>query len=129
MEAQIEVLPLGDPTMVHPFTGFVINFNVTTLVHRDYKDKEVCIVFQFSDCVGGSLVLVEPGIVVHLRHGDGIIFRSHKISHLNLDFVGERVSLVFHSDRSMDNWLRDRNSWINNIFMRTFRSTDTDYDL
>lgn len=115
--------------MVHPFTGFVVNFNVTTLVHRDQKDKEVCIVFQFSDCEGGSLVLVEPGLVVHLRHGDGIIFRSHKISHFNLDFKGERVSLVFHSDRHMDDWLKDRNGWMHNTFMRTFRSTDTDYDL
>lgn len=129
LETVVDILPLGDSTSLHPFTSFVINFNVSTLVHRDYKDKEVCIVFQFSNCKGGELVLVEPGIVIRLRHGDGVIFRSAEISHFNLHYSGERVSMVFHTDNSMDDWARDRNSWIHNIYMRTLVNTDPDYDI
>src|SRR5688500_17490844 len=129
MEQTVDILPLGDPTSLHPFSSFVINFNVSTLVHKDFKDKEVCIVFQLSNCTGGELCLVEPGLVIKLRSGDGVIFRSHEISHFNLHFKGERVSLVFHTDRSMDNWSQDRNSWSHNIYMRTIHSSDKDSHL
>lgn len=129
LETIIDILPLGDAMPLHPFTSFVINFNVSTLVHRDYKDKEVCIVFQFSNCEGGELVLVEPGLVIRMRNGDGVIFRSAEISHFNLDYTGERVSMVFHTDNSMDDWAKDRNSWIHNIYMRTLVNTDPDYDI
>ncbi|KAF6748059.1 hypothetical protein DFP72DRAFT_1146906 [Ephemerocybe angulata] len=56
LEAYIEVLPLGETSSMYPLTGFVVNINVVTIVHRDWKDKEICIVFQFSDddCIGGG---------------------------------------------------------------------------
>ncbi|KAJ3512047.1 hypothetical protein NMY22_g15453 [Coprinellus aureogranulatus] len=124
----VEVLPLSDTVPAHPFTGFVINFNVVTRIHRDFQDKDICLVFQFNskDLQGGELVLVEPGLVIRLMNGNGILFRSHKITHLNLDFVGERVSLVFHSDRAMDNWVETYNGWGHNSHFRLYHNVDFD---
>lgn len=126
LEITADVLPLGEVLPVHPFTGFVINFNVATIVHRDAKDKEICVVFQLSQCTGGELCLVEPGLKIRLRNGDGVVFRSHKISHFNCHFVGERISLVFHTDRSMDDWATNRNNWEHNIYFRSSRSHISD---
>ena len=61
-------------------------------------------------------------MVVELQNGQGILFRSHKITHLNLKYTGERVSLVFHSDRSMDNWVKNFNDWGHNLYFRTTKS-------
>jgi hypothetical protein len=130
LEIVADVLPLGEVLRVHPFTRFVINFNVTrfvinfnvtTLVHRDAKDKEICVVFQISECTGGELCLVEPGLKIQLHNGDGVIFPSHKISHFNCHFVRERMSLVFHTDRSMDDWAANCNNWEHNIYFRSTR--------
>ncbi|TEB38436.1 hypothetical protein FA13DRAFT_1604941, partial [Coprinellus micaceus] len=111
LEQSVDILPLGDSVLAHPFTGFVLNFNVSTVIHRDYQDKEICMVFQISDCEGGELCLVEPGLVFRLRNGDGVIFRSHQISHFNNHFIGRRMSLVFHTDKAMDGWVDDYNDW------------------
>lgn len=120
----MDILPLGDGSVLYPFTGFALNFNVSTLAHRDMKDKQICIVFQFSgELEGGELCLYEPGLCVRLRNGDGIIFRSREISHFNMDYVGERASMVFHSDQQMDCWVKDRNGWMNNMYLRSFPST------
>lgn len=120
----MDVVPLAEPTSLYPFTGFVVNLNCATKGHRDFGDKEICIVFQFSDCEGGELVLVEPGVVVRLRSGDGIIFPSAKITHLNTPFTGKRASVVFHSDSSFDSWLKDRNEWAHHNSCSTFSSGD-----
>lgn len=66
---------------------------------------------------GGDLCFQETHIRLPLRNGDMVIFPSHKISHFNLDFKGERASLVFHSDRSGDKWVEKRNGWSGNLFM------------
>ncbi|TEB26701.1 hypothetical protein FA13DRAFT_1635653 [Coprinellus micaceus] len=124
MEHTIDILPLGDTVPAYPFTGFVVNFNVATHIHRDSHDQEICLVFQFSspDLKGGELVLVEPGLVISLKNGHGILFRSHKITHLNLDFEGERVSLVFHTDNAMTSWSETFNGWGRNIYFRFHKS-------
>lgn len=126
LEATVDILPLAEAPILYPFAGFVINFNITTLVHRDWKDKEVCIVFQFSsdDLQGGELCLVEPGISIRMRNGDGVIFRSSQISHFNTDFVGKRMSMVFHSDRELECWRKDRNGWLNCVHLKSFDNTD-----
>lgn len=122
LEQSVNIIPLGQRLPCHPFTGFVVNINVTTLVHRDWKDKKICLVLQFSDCEGGELCLVEPGIKCRFRNGDGIIFPSAEISHFNCHYKGQRISLVFHTDREMDRWNgegeRSHNGWIDNIYMR-----------
>jgi hypothetical protein len=50
--------------------------------------------------------------------GDVVLFPSTKISHFNINFEGQRASLVLHSDSSGDNGVKDRNNWRHNIYMR-----------
>lgn len=103
--------PMNEHSPVYPFTGFVINFNVCVSGHRDAKDETLCVVLVFSDCEGGELILYEPGLVVKLGNGRGIVFTSVKTTHLNMHYVGERVSLVFSTDRYGSTWLKDRGAW------------------
>ncbi|TFK57967.1 hypothetical protein BDN72DRAFT_742555, partial [Pluteus cervinus] len=79
-------LPLNDVSVASPFTGFVVNLNVSTLIHRDWLDHHLCVVTVISDCVGGELVLQEPGLVLQLGSGDMVVFPSSRISHFNLHF-------------------------------------------
>lgn len=98
-----------------------MNLNIATRIHRDWKDLHICLVMVFSDCEGGDLAFMEPGIVFSLNNGDMIIFPSSKISHFNLHFKGKRVSLVLHSDNAVQKWTDSRNGWESNAF---FSSTD-----
>lgn len=92
---------------------------MSTLIHRDWNDKELCIVIPISDCEGGDLVLFELGLVLTLNSGDMVIFRSGEISHFNLHYRGKRASLVLHSDRSGDYWVNGRNNWADNIHFQS----------
>ena len=94
----------------------MINMNVATRVHRDEGDLSLCFILEISDCKGGELCLMEPGLVIELRNGDGVAFCSNKITHFNLDFKGKRASLVFHSDRAGLAWCKDGNGWKGNKF-------------
>lgn len=116
---------MGETLPMHPFTGFVVNLNITTLIHKDKCDKEICLVFQISDCTGGELCLLEPGLVFRLRSGDGVVFRSNQVSHFNQHFKGRRASFVFHTDASMKGWVLSRNNWGHNVFMRHSLVKDT----
>ena len=122
LELYADILPSSAVSPVHPFGGFVVNINVCTKIHRDVKDKDICLVFVISQCSGGELALREPGIVLDLQDGDAIIFNSVRLSHLNLDYSGYRASLVFHTDASSDGWVNGRNCWSHNVFMRTNES-------
>lgn len=115
----VEALPNGDTSPVHPFSGFVLNINVCTRIHRDWGDEEICLVLVLSDCSGGELCLQELGVILNLVTGDIVIFKSAEISHFNLHFLGRRASLVFHTDRAARSWARDRNGWQHNINMRS----------
>ncbi|KAF8220073.1 hypothetical protein L208DRAFT_1335871, partial [Tricholoma matsutake] len=97
----------------NPFTGYVANLNVVTLCHHDKGDKDWCLVIVALDCEGGEIVFHELGLVAELRSGDCIIFKSAEISHFNPHYKGLRASLVLHSDRSFDSWVKDRNGWQN----------------
>ncbi|KAF8871014.1 hypothetical protein CPB84DRAFT_1830233 [Gymnopilus junonius] len=61
---------------VYPFTGFILNVNVSTHMHRDTGDKDICLVLVISDCIGGELVLVEPSVILRMRSGDVVVFPS-----------------------------------------------------
>jgi len=113
------VLPGSGFSPAYPFSGFVINFNVCTRIHRDVNDKKLCVVMAISDdtCEGGDICFLEPGIRLQLLCGNIVLFPSRKISHFNMDFKGERASLVLHSDSSGDNWVKNRNNWEHNIYM------------
>jgi hypothetical protein len=40
----------------HIITGYVLNINVTTKIHRDANDKDICLVIVISsDCEGGEI--------------------------------------------------------------------------
>ncbi|KAL0572527.1 hypothetical protein V5O48_009431 [Marasmius crinis-equi] len=107
----VDLLPGDAYSPIHPFRGIVINFNIASTFHRDPKDEQICLVMCISDCVAGELVLYEPGIVLKLRCGNTVIFRSTEISHFNLHFVGERASFVMSTDRAGKAWAKDRNGW------------------
>jgi hypothetical protein len=112
------VLPAGAGSPAFPFGGFVINFNVCTKIHRDWKDKGFCVVLVISEhCQGGDLCLEEAGIRLSLATGDAIAFASSDISHFNMHYKGERVSIVFHTDSAGEAWVKNRNYWDHSLFM------------
>ncbi|KAJ7018080.1 hypothetical protein C8F04DRAFT_958430 [Mycena alexandri] len=105
-------LPLNERSLAHPFGGLVINVAVATRGHRDAGDKELCIVIPFGEWVGGELGLFELGFLFRLRAWDAIIFPSCWVTHFNQHFVGERLSLVLHTDKHHDRWFVDYNGWM-----------------
>lgn len=109
---------------MYPFSGFVLNINVITRIHRDWGDQDVCLLLIIQDCSGGELVLVEPGLVLRLSNGDMVLFLSSKISHFNMHFKGKRASLVFHSDKGAAGWIKDRNGFADSLFMKTVENNE-----
>lgn len=109
-----ETLPGNNISVVHPFLSLVININVVTQEHRDSKDKDFCAVMPIGNFTRGALVMKEPGLVIELRSGDLSFFRSGDVTHFNLHYIGQRASMVLHTDREMDVWNHDRNGWENN---------------
>ena len=112
-----EVLPGNTFAPAYPFSGFVINVNVCTKVHRDRQDLVACLVMPIGDFTKGALVLKEPGMVIPLRSGDAVVFPSGNITHFNLDYEGQRASLVLHSDKTGASWVKDRNGWKCNDYL------------
>lgn len=58
--------------------------------------------------------MFEPGFVFRLHAWDMVFFPSCDITHFNLDFEGIRLSLVLHSDKYGDQWVRSGNGWLPN---------------
>lgn len=112
----VDILPCNEFSPVFPFGGVVVNMNVATRAYRDWEDLGICFVLQISDCEGGELCLMEPGLVIELRNGDGVAFPSNKITHFSLDFKGKRASLVYHSNKAGLAWCKDSNGWRANKF-------------
>lgn len=106
-----DILPLHYRPASYPFPGFVLNLQVATVAHIDNKDHKLCVVLPFGEWTGGQLVLHEVGLVLDLQPGHILIFPSAKITHFNLDFVGIRGSIVFHCDRELEGWFKNRNGW------------------
>ena len=97
LKITLEVLPCSHTSPVYPFSGYVVNLNVSTRAHRDLQDKKICLIIVISseDCIGGELCLVEPGLVLRLCNGNVIVFASATLTHFNTHYIGRRVSLVF----------------------------------
>ncbi|KAF8155897.1 hypothetical protein B0H34DRAFT_636072, partial [Crassisporium funariophilum] len=55
LSAFVDILPCSEIAPAYPFSGFVLNINVTTRIHQDWKDDSVCLVVTISDCVSGEL--------------------------------------------------------------------------
>lgn len=111
MEISIERLPGYQPSATRPFAGLVVNINCITGGHRDVKDKFVCAIIPIGDFEGGDLCLYEQGLVIPLRTGDLVVFRSSETTHFNLHFQGKRGSLVFHTDRELTVFSKTQNHW------------------
>lgn len=78
-------------------------------------DKRICIIVPFGVWEGGEICLYELGLVINLKAGDILIFRSCEVTHFNLHFSGLRGSMVLHSDRQGDNWVENYNGWRSHI--------------
>jgi hypothetical protein len=135
-------LPGDEFVAGYPFGGIVLNLNIATKIHRDPEDLDMCLIIVISKCTGGELVMFEPGLVLGQRNGDMTAFPSGDISHFNMDFLGFRSSLVFHSDAASESWTgpppngedqipemstrrttgkydRVRNGWSKNIYLHS----------
>ncbi|KAI0055819.1 hypothetical protein BV25DRAFT_1832844 [Artomyces pyxidatus] len=110
----------NNQSTVYPFTGFVINLNVTTKAHRDARDKLLCLLFPLGKFEDRALVLLEPGLVLPLRSGDLVAFPSCDITHFNRHFKGLRASMVLQTNIAMESWTKDgnRNGWKDNSSLR-----------
>ncbi|KAG6371355.1 hypothetical protein JVT61DRAFT_9557 [Boletus reticuloceps] len=115
------ILPENASCPTHPFTSLVLNINACTRVHRDSGDLHFCLVMPIGQFQGGSLVLVEPGLVLDLRQGDFAVFQSCDVSHFNLNYIGRHASLVLHTDRGMETWRKNQNNWSHNIYLQYFQ--------
>ena len=125
-------MPADGIAPAYPFGGWVVNLNVSTLIHHDYQDLKLCLIVVASDCKGGDLCLEKPGVSLQLQNGDVVIFASSKLSHFNTHFKGKRASLVFHSDISAKAWVEKRNGWKHILSMNvwddgTFKTGDIEF--
>ncbi|KAJ6624418.1 hypothetical protein B0H10DRAFT_1784774, partial [Mycena sp. CBHHK59/15] len=111
LSMHVEALPLDASSPSYPFGGFVINVCACTWAHRDEGDKRLCLVIPFGPFTGGQLCLYEAGLSFDLKLGDILVFPSCDLTHFNLHFKGLRGTLVLHSDRQGDKWVRDCNGW------------------
>ncbi|KAJ3831436.1 hypothetical protein F5878DRAFT_503979, partial [Lentinula raphanica] len=60
----IDVMPMQDFTPVRPFTGLVININVSTGAHQDIGDAGGCFVISLGSYQGGEICLYQPRLAV-----------------------------------------------------------------
>lgn len=106
-----ESLPLGIMSAASPFTGFVSNIAPCTLIHRDRDLKDLCMDYTSGNFSGGELVLYQARLVVQFRAGTGGGFASHSLDHFNLEYKGNRGSVIMHTERCGSTWLEGRNGW------------------
>lgn len=98
---KMKKLDLG-PNVPKSFGAFptaAINFNAICQFHRDLKDHRntLCVVCPLGIFEGGELVFPELKLVVHVKQGYGVAFRSNLLVHGNLPItVGIRHSIVFY---------------------------------
>ena len=112
----IDHLPGNSYPPTAPFASFVLNLNIRTEAHRDKKDKDVCLVLPIGEFEGGGLVMFEQGLVLELRAGDIAVFRSAETTHFNMEYSGQRASLVLQTDSAFNKWEEGRNGWADNVF-------------
>lgn len=105
----IDIIPLQQTSPVKPFTSFVLNINVATIIHKDGGDLRACIVVDIGSHEGGEVCLFEPRLVLELKNGDWTVFHSCDISHFNLDYKGIRCSIAIHSDKTGISYQNDCN--------------------
>ena len=81
------------------FPTVSINFNIICQFHRDLKDHRntLCVVCPLGNFEGGELTFPELKLVIHVKQGQAVAFRSNILVHGNLPVIaGIRHSLVFY---------------------------------
>lgn len=117
LQEYVDSLPNNEIAPMEPFSSLVINLNCMTAIHRDWNDWHVCGVLVISECIGGATSFYEYGLSIKGRNGDYMLFKSHKVSHLNQPFDGLRASLVFHADKEAESWIKEKfNGWADNMY-------------
>ncbi|KAJ7575932.1 hypothetical protein C8J56DRAFT_1062797 [Mycena floridula] len=111
LEITVEHMPFNTSPGAAPFTGYIININVTTDGHIDPSDRNLCVVVPFGDWEDGELVLYQLGLVVDLKPLDILIFPSSRITHFNLRHKGKRGSVVMSTNKEFDSWVENQNGY------------------
>lgn len=76
---------------------------------------------MIGDHKGGELCLLELGLVLELKNGDVIMFKSGQISHFNLHYSGTRASIVLNTDAAIHEYASNgMNGWASNNYMSSF---------
>ena len=81
------------------FPTVSINFNIICQLHRDLKDHRntLCVVCPLGNFKGGELIFPELKLIIHVKQGQAVAFRSNILVHGNLPVItGIRHSLVFY---------------------------------
>ena len=99
--SKMKELDLGPnvPKSFGIFPTLSINYNVICQFHRDLKDHRntLCVVCPLGNFTGGELVFPELKLVIHVKQGQAVAFRSNILVHGNLPIItGIRHSLVFY---------------------------------
>jgi hypothetical protein len=108
LEETASAVPMFHKHHAYPFTGFVVNVSCRSEVHKDAKDRCMCVVIPIGQYDRGELVIEELGLVVDLRPGQFLAFKSKYLTHYNLDFEGRRVSIVLQTDEDIDTSIERR---------------------
>ncbi|KAJ7585762.1 hypothetical protein C8J56DRAFT_892446 [Mycena floridula] len=90
LEIIVEHMPFNTSPGAAPFTGYIININVTT------------------DGISVLLYLLVTGKMEPL---DILIFPSSRITHFNLRHKGKRGSVVMSIDKEFDSWVENQNGY------------------
>ncbi|CAG8446556.1 10837_t:CDS:10 [Acaulospora colombiana] len=99
--SKMKKLDLGPnvPNSFGVFPTVAVNYNIICQFHRDMKDhrNSLCVVCPLGKFKGGELVFPELKLVVHVKQGQAVAFRSNLLIHGNLPIVaGTRHSVVFY---------------------------------
>ena len=99
--SKMKKLDLGPnaPKSFGAFPTAAINFNIICQFHRDMKDhrNSLCVVCPLGNFKGGELTFPELKLVIHVKQGQAVAFRSNILVHGNLPVItGIRHSLVFY---------------------------------
>ncbi|CAG8641227.1 8033_t:CDS:2 [Paraglomus brasilianum] len=98
---KMKKLDLGPnvPKSFGAFPTVAINFNIICQFHRDLKDHRntLCVVCPLGNFEGEELTFPELKLIVHVKQGQAVAFRSNLLVHGNLPVVaGVRHSVVFY---------------------------------
>lgn len=87
-----------------------MNLDALVKGHKDPSDSfSSCMTSSFGLCKGGELVLYSIGIIIKAEALDWVKFLSSEIVHFVLHYVGQRGSMVLHTDKHGYRWTHGHN--------------------